>query len=286
MNNNAKPTGQKFLNEARYKQGRYAILITMIMSVINIFSIIFTETYFLYSTYTSQLFMAVAYEFFKESGDTIYIVTGAILAVITIIPFLLCFIFSKKKTGWMTAALVLFSIDSLLLLFSFSLSMLVDIIIHALILVVLASALRAGLKAKKEENQSDNLQVSSDGTVHTVEDIDNSLIDESQSFNEGFTWNEYSDVQRTLTIHRKKSFYGCAIEVNICLNGKPVGTVKNKQSTTLTIDGNSYKLTIVSPTGGGSNEVEIPAGNESKEYDISPKVGMVYGLSMNITERK
>ena len=289
MSNKTQPAGQKHLNDTRYNQGRYTLLFTIIMSAVNIFSIIFAETYFLYSTYMSQFIMSVAYWLFHDTGLTYYIIVGAILSVISIIPYLLCYIFSKKRIGWMIAAVAMFSIDTIWVLIDFNLEMIGNIIIHAIILIVLIGALIAGFKAKKAVNQQDNIQISSDGTIHTEDNADSSLVDESQSFNGNFEWNEYSDIQRTITINRKKSFYGCGVLSTICLNGEPVGAVKNKQSTTIKIDGNSYKLTTVAPGGGGSNEVIIPAGEASKEYDIAPKfcmASLLYGLSMNITEKK
>ena len=91
------------------------------------------------SAYLPQVFIA-----FAVYSDPTLLVPMIVLSVIYVFPYLLCFIFSKKRKGWMIAALVLFLIDSaffaidvLPLLMTGDISFLFDAIIRVYALVTL-----------------------------------------------------------------------------------------------------------------------------------------------------
>ncbi len=50
--------------------------------------------------------------FLEYSDEGLYLAVGLAFAVLVLVPYLLCWIFSKKRRGWMIAALVLFAVDT------------------------------------------------------------------------------------------------------------------------------------------------------------------------------
>lgn len=94
--------------ERNLNSARSTILLILILSIVNIFAIAFGDTYFLFSAYLPQVFIA-----FAVYGEPTLLMPMVVLSVIYVFPYLLCFIFAKKRKGWMIAALVLFIIDSI-----------------------------------------------------------------------------------------------------------------------------------------------------------------------------
>jgi hypothetical protein len=124
--------------QRRIGNARSSLLFIVILSIVNIFAIS-GGSYFLFSAYLPQVFIALA-----VYGDPTLLMPMIVLSVIYVFPYLLCFIFSKKRKGWMVAALVLFLIDSaffaidvLPLLMLGDISFLFDAIIRVYALVTL-----------------------------------------------------------------------------------------------------------------------------------------------------
>ena len=80
---------------------------------------------------------------------TVLLTVGLVVGLILTLPYLFCWIFSKKRVGWMVAALVFFGIDCLFLLVTFDLSMIPDILIHAWVMFYLITGVINGFKLKK-----------------------------------------------------------------------------------------------------------------------------------------
>lgn len=147
--------------EMKYTRARHSLLIVVILSIVNMFSLVFADVYYLFSSYITLSISATGGYMYLESGDNLILVITIILGVISVIPYLLCWIFSKRKVGWLIASLVLFALDTLLLLID-AISMLdatfiLDLVIHILVVVELVIAVKYGLKKKKEQSEEENL---------------------------------------------------------------------------------------------------------------------------------
>lgn len=99
-----------------YQTARGNLLLMLIFSAVNVALAAFdADTYFLLSNYLAYMQALAGRTFLDLTGESIYFVVGLALAVLTLVPYLLCWIFSKKRRGWMIAALVLFALDTGLL---------------------------------------------------------------------------------------------------------------------------------------------------------------------------
>ena len=147
--------------EMKYTRARHSLLIVVILSIVNMFSLVFADTYYLFSSYITLYITAIGGYMYLESGEAVLLIGTIALGIISLVPYLLCWIFSKKKVGWLIAALVLFALDTLLLLID-AVSMLeatfiLDLVIHILVVVELVIAVKYGLKKKKEQSEEENL---------------------------------------------------------------------------------------------------------------------------------
>lgn len=259
------------LNDAKYRNMRISLLLIVIASTVNLFSIILTETYFLFSAYITQLLALVGYSLYLETQMIVYPIVMGVIGLITVVPYLLCFIFSKKHVGWMIGALVIFSLDSLLFLpdfFAFlmqgDVSMILDLAIRIYALVSLAMGVSYGLKAKKETaNAADAIPTMGDATVGVGADY-------VPSFDA-----QVSDVTREVTVTRKKSFVGCAMPIVIYVNGKEVCRLKNGETQTVTVGSNSFELGAKSTNGLCAGSTMVPTGTDALSYQAAIKTGMV-----------
>lgn len=147
--------------EMKYTRARHSLLLVVILSIVNMFSLVFADTYYLFSSYITLSITATGGYMYLESGEAVLLIGTIALGIISLVPYLLCWIFSKKKVGWLIAALVLFALDTLLLLID-AVSMLeatfiLDLVIHILVVVELVIAVKYGLKKKKEQSEEENL---------------------------------------------------------------------------------------------------------------------------------
>ena len=242
----------------KYNNSRQSILLLFIFSVINIFSISMLGTYFLFSAYLPQVLISLAYL------DPSLTPVMVILSILYILPYLLCYIFSKKKAGWMIAALVLFSVDSLFFLIDLpaylaagDLSFIIDLIFR---IYVLASLIIGVVNRKQAMLAANGVQ----------ENAANENVNQG-SETEGNV--DFYDTTRQLTIHRKKKFVGCAVAILVYANGKELGKLKSGQTETFTVPARTFHLRVAFSNGLSDNSIEIAAGESPIAYEVVPKMG-------------
>lgn len=86
--------------------------------------------------------------YYTELSDTMLIV-GVVAAVIILAVYFICWLASKKHPSAMVVAAVFFGIDCVVLLMSFSVDYIVDILFHAWVMYYLIAAIVASSKLKK-----------------------------------------------------------------------------------------------------------------------------------------
>ncbi len=152
--------------ETKYNSASYNLYLLVAFTVINLILVLTnSNTYFLFSAmipyYITSLAMFMCGKLPEEAYDSMYeyefldnsVLTVAIIAAIAITAvYLLCAIFSRKhRVGWIIAATVLFTIDtvSMFLIYGFSADMIIDILFHAWMLYYLIAGIVAHNKLKK-----------------------------------------------------------------------------------------------------------------------------------------
>lgn len=143
----------------KYRNNCYNLLLVVIFSVINvILCVAGSESYFLFSATIPYLASVFGVAISIGTGATSMTFIGCAVAIILILPYLLCWIFSKRHYGWLIGALVYFAIDSVVLVsFLFSAPMIMDCLFHVWIIVSLIIGIVNGRKLKNmpEEELTD-----------------------------------------------------------------------------------------------------------------------------------
>ena len=134
---------------------RISMLLIMVFTVINMVMVAMNaDSYFLFSISVPYYLSALGMLMDAGTMGT-YTVTGLIIGAVILAVYLLCWILSRKKAGWLTAALVLMLLDTAaLVLFTFALyedptANLMDFIFRAWILWKLFKGSSATRKLKK-----------------------------------------------------------------------------------------------------------------------------------------
>ncbi len=149
----------------RYNAARRDLLIIIAFTVLNCFATL-TNTYFLFSASIPMNFIQAALyirsdeyladvpemglQDFAAIADLLGFIYIAI-AVIGILLYLVCWLFSKKRRGWLVVALVLFSIDTAFLLLNFETGVIVDVLFHGYIIYSLVTGVIASRKLRTLE---------------------------------------------------------------------------------------------------------------------------------------
>ncbi len=258
MNNKAQNNLQKIRSDAQYSNGRRSLLIVMIFSVINLFAIPFAERYFLFSAYLSQLFAEIGAISYWETGEIYYVAVGTLLGIISLLPYLMCYIFSKKHPGWMLGATIVFGLETILVAFdaiSFlaegETMMIFDIVFHIYALITLIQGTKYGFIKKKL-----------DGNEPVETSCENVEAQTGQA-----------ELVRNLRVIRQKGFVGSAMNLTILVNGEPVAQIGNNSTTDIRIPEASVPFTVMTPDGGTVNTVTVPEGLSDVSYTVSLKTG-------------
>ena len=108
--------------ENKMRGGRYSLMLVLIFTVVNVaFLLLDFNSYFLFSAslpyYLTAFGKGIDNAFTNGSWDVTgtYTLTALGISVVILGIFLLCWLLSKKRYGWLVAALVLFLLDTLFL---------------------------------------------------------------------------------------------------------------------------------------------------------------------------
>ena len=110
---NTAPMSPREEVEMKYKRSRYNLLLVAIVSIVNLFYMAFGERYFLFSARLPSILVELTLVTAPEDVTVAFadLLVPIVVGVILSLPYLLCFFFSKKRPGWMVAALVFFGLD-------------------------------------------------------------------------------------------------------------------------------------------------------------------------------
>ncbi len=154
MNTSIKTKSQTNVFQQKYKSARANLLVMIMLTVLNIVLLFAnSDRVFLFSATVPYVSMALGRALYFEWGNNVVLVQGIIVAVISLAFYLICWIFSKKNNGWLIAALVLFSADTVFMagfyLLTQDASGIMDAIIHIFVLYYLIAGVMAGNNLKK-----------------------------------------------------------------------------------------------------------------------------------------
>ena len=141
--------------------GRYSLLLILIFTVVNlVLLLVDSDRYFLFSASGPYYFTAfgIGMDSALSGGIGTFTITALVISLLILAVYLLCWILSKKRTGWLTAALVLFCVDTVGLLFLsyiFETSNLLDFLLHAWAIYSLANGVYCAGKLKKSAPRPD-----------------------------------------------------------------------------------------------------------------------------------
>ena len=160
---------ERELNEKKYNRSRYTLLLIIGFTLANIqFLLIETNLYFLFSAFIPYFIVDLGMllcgkypsEYYTdeladmEFFDPSFLTVMVIIAIGIIVFYLLFFLLSKNmKYGWLIAALVFFSVDTLCMFMTVGLSIefLIDLAFHAWVIFELSLGIHTSVKSKALE---------------------------------------------------------------------------------------------------------------------------------------
>lgn len=145
-----------------YKIARMNVMAILAFTLVSFVMYFASESYFLFSIFTSVLFVALGKEYHKESQTGAMVVCIAV-AVIIVAVFFVFWLLSKKHRWAIIVLLVLFSIDCVLLLVNFSAQAILDIAFHAWMMYYFILGVKASANLQKHFPQ---------GVTLTLEQLD------------------------------------------------------------------------------------------------------------------
>lgn len=154
MKNEKKAYSKEYLAGV-YNSGRSWLLGVLLFTVVNLFLLVLdTGRYFLISLSVPYYFTLMG--LVSDATGKVGAVTTAALVISAVIlgMYLLCWLKSKQRPGWLTAALVLFCLDTVGLLVLAQLDKsLLDLGFHGITIVYMARGIWAARKAKAQAAQ-------------------------------------------------------------------------------------------------------------------------------------
>ena len=167
----ARNTVDKNSAEYLYKQienGRHSLLLILGFTVVNLLMVVLdSNTYFLFSAsvpYYLTLYFKGIDNYFVDGPWTengYYTIIALIVSAVILALFLVCWLLSKKRTGWLIPALVLFALDTLALawctvnIVNDPAGNIVDFVFHFWAIWELIQAIHCGRKLNKLLHQTE-----------------------------------------------------------------------------------------------------------------------------------
>ncbi len=139
--------------ESTYATARANLLLMIGFTVANVVLTLFKANVYLLFSATMPLLAADLGVVMDAEGLTAgATIIGVIIAAIIVCLYVLCWVLSKKRGAWMTVAMVLFALDTglMLLMFGITADMILDVVFHAYVLYYLISGVVAWNKMKKQ----------------------------------------------------------------------------------------------------------------------------------------
>ena len=136
---------QRQLAQQKYATARANLLIMLVLTLLNIVLLFLDANIMLLFSATVPYYVAA---FGFGAPLNIFLIPCLILAGICLLAYFICWVLSKNHYGWMIAALVLFGIDTLVLvsvsLLVLDFSGIIDIAFHAWVLYYLGIGVNYG----------------------------------------------------------------------------------------------------------------------------------------------
>lgn len=154
--NNVDKTSRAYL-EGRVTNARHTLLIVLVFTLINLLMLLTeSSTYFLFSASVPYYLTAFGMGMdmgMGTSGIGVFTATALVISAIILAVYLVCWLLTKKHPGWYIVALVLFAVDTAVLVlaalgFDLLTDSIIDIAFHAWVLVELVQAINANGKLK------------------------------------------------------------------------------------------------------------------------------------------
>lgn len=244
----------------RYTVCRFWLLFIFIGTILNTITMLAPSRLSLpISSYTSWMMIwvcdQIAIETAAENVAT-YLAYGAVLALMSVIPYIFAFILSGKRLGWMKAGLALYVADAFILIMDFigqtSIQYIVFysimLAVHILGIVSLSLGVYWGGKVIRPTYGRGVFGGFGGG------------------YGYGHGDGAFSTI-RTVCLFRDNNaaFYDIVFAYHI--NGRPAGELADGETKFLMVDGN-YQRLVISADGCIPLEVVIPAGVQNTTYSI------------------
>ena len=153
--------------EAKYNAARVNLLFVVGFTLVNmILTLTGSDTYFLFSAHVPYFITVYGVvfcgmmptEFYTELGvselellpkSAIAVFVG--IAAVLVAVYFVCWLLSKKRVGWLIAALSFFAIDTVLLILNYGIGVesIIDLLFHAWVIYYLIAGIVAHQKLKK-----------------------------------------------------------------------------------------------------------------------------------------
>lgn len=131
-----------------YKMARINVVAILAFTLISFIMYFVSESYFLFSIFTSVLFIALGKEYQKVPA-TGAMVACIIVAILILAVFLVFWLLSKKHRWAMIVLLVLFAGDCVAILINFSVQAILDIAFHAWMMYYFILGVKAAANLQK-----------------------------------------------------------------------------------------------------------------------------------------
>ena len=139
----------------KFNSSRGNLLLVVALSTLNIILYLAgTDFFFLFSA-TFPMLTVVWGEIFAASFDSnVFLFIGIALAFLSVSFYVVCYLLTNKYRGWIVAALIALSLDSMLLLwlltsFEFDISTIIEIAIRVWVMYYLVSGTRTWIALRK-----------------------------------------------------------------------------------------------------------------------------------------
>ncbi|MCL2507608.1 MAG: hypothetical protein FWF05_00385 [Oscillospiraceae bacterium] len=224
----------------KFQKARSNLLLVVAFSAVNLLLAAFNSNIYLLFSATAPLFVfEIGQGAAEESQSSAFLVTGLIIAFFVIALYFICWIFAKRLRAFILAALIFFSIDTLIFIFiafaaGFEISYLLDIVFHGWILFYLIKGTAAWAKLRGVNADDFNFALQKTDAAPATRSCGDFLIEPPA---DGAQQNEFADhVTSPLRADDKKG----RVLISANYEGLQISMKRTRGLTELIVDGYVY----------------------------------------------
>ena len=248
----------------KYKASLITLWAIIGLSLANIITTIMWRAHAGFSFYLTKIFADFSRDYIINNENMPKEILIVVITACTVLPYVVCALFYKKRPLYAIIALGLLVVDSAMFCIDFvvylligNVMSLIDFVIRVAACVILLMYVMEGRDLWYTVKDADSLEEIF-GTISEAEALAESEIEVNVNV-------------RKIVISRKSEMFGFLANCEIFVDGESAGFIRSGQTRAIDVSVSAHSIMVISQNGNESEETAVENGKENVVFIMSVK---------------